>query len=155
MATQLNQNQFKQLPVQGQLDLAPGGASSTLAARVAAGSTLIPGQAVTIVDIAGEIPVVAAVAADTDDIFGLAEYDIKNQSLIEGKIVNLSRGRLNIMYMTASAAIAPYARVMVVVASKKVATATSGKRIIGYALDKASADGDLIRVQIDLPGETA
>lgn len=155
MSTQLNQNQFQQLPIQGQLDLAVGGASSTLAARIQVGNTLIPGQAVKIVDSASEIPLVQALAADTDDIYGFIEYDIKNQSLVEGRIANVSRGRLNIMYMIASEAISPYARVMVVVSSKKVANATSGKRIAGYALDKASADGDLIRVQIDLPGALA
>jgi hypothetical protein len=57
--------------------------------------------------------------------------------------------------MTASAAIVPNAKVAIVVASNKIVTASTGMMIVGRALDKASADGDLIRVIIDLPGALA
>jgi hypothetical protein len=55
---------------------------------------------------------------------------------------------MDVMYMEASAAIARGAPVMPVVTGSKVATATVGKTVIGFAFDKASADGSLIRVYL-------
>lgn len=151
----LTQNQFSQIPVQGQLDL--GRNYETIACQVdtTTGGSLVPGQAVKMYDSAGGVPKVVECAADTDDVFGFLNYDLKNATFGSGDPVEVSQFRGNVMYMTASAAIARNAQVMIVVASKKVATATSGKRIIGRALDKATADGDVIRVEIDLPGALA
>lgn len=151
----ISPNQFSQSPVQGQLDLQFD--PSTISCQIDSTSAgdLPAGQAVKIYDSAGGVPKVVEVAADTDDVFGFINYDIKSQSFSAGDKCEVSMGRGNVMYMTASAAIARWAQVMVVVASDKVATATSGKRVIGRALDKASADGDLIRVWIDLPGALA
>jgi hypothetical protein len=151
----LSQNQFAQTPIQGLLDLRFN--VNSISAEIDAGSAggLVPGQAVKLVDSAGGIPKVVECAADTDDVYGFINYDIKSQSFEAGDRVELSVMRDNVMYMTASAAIARGAKIMIVVAGNKVATATSGKTIAGRAFDKASADGDLIRVTIDLPGTAA
>ncbi len=151
----LNQNQFAQIPVQGMLDLRMN--PNTMSAQVdsSESGTLVPGQAVKMVDSAGGVPKVVACAADEDDVFGFINYDLKDASFVAGDRLELSVLSGNVMFMTASAAIARNAEVMIVVSGSKVATVTSTNRIVGRALDKASADGDLIRVAIMLPGSIA
>lgn len=155
MTASLSQNQFAPVPIQGQMDLRynPGTISAQLDATEV--GTLVPGQAVKIYNSAGGVPKVVACAADSDDVFGFINYDLKQQTFTGGDRVELSAMRDSVMYMTASAAIARNAKVAVVIASKKIVTATTGMTIVGRALDKAAADGDLIRVFIDLPGATA
>lgn len=153
----LNPNQFALAPIQGMLDMRMN--SQTISCQVDATSAggLLPGQAVKMVDSAGGIPKIVECAAASDDVFGFLNYDIKSQAFAVGDKVEVSALRGNVMYMTASAAIARNAMVCIVVASKKVHTAVgaSGEVIVGRALDKAAADGDLIRVIIDLPGVAA
>ncbi len=151
----LSQNQFAMIPIQGQLDLLHN--ANTIAAQidVSTGGGLVPGQAVKVVDNASYLPKVVECAADTDDVYGFINYDIKSATFGSGDRVQISAMRDNVMYMTASEAIAKNGKVMIVVSGSKVATATSGKTIVGRAFDKASADGDLIRVTIDLPGSAA
>jgi hypothetical protein len=148
-------NQFLQSVEKGMLDLSIG-TRSVVSCQVSSTSAgLIPGQAVKLVDIKGGIPDVVEIAADTDDVFGFVAYNLKDQSFSAGMKVEVAFFRAAIMYMEASAAIVPYAKVMAVVTGQKVATATTGKTIIGRALDKAAASGELIRVMIDLPGSAA
>lgn len=148
-------NQFAQGPVKGQLD--PRLNLSTISCEVYASESvaLLPGQAVKMVDSAGGVPKVTTCTVDEDDVFGFVNYSIKDSDFGAGDPVEVSIGVGNIMYMEASAAIARNAKVMIVPSGQKVATATSTNTIIGRALDKAAADGDLIRVAIYLPGITA
>lgn len=152
MATLQVQNQFNQKPVQGQLDLLLNTETVSAEVDVTSAGSLVAGQAVKIVDSLGGVPKVVECAADSDDVFGFINYSIKDRLFNAYSKVELSIFRGNVMYMTASAAIARNAKVMVVIASKKVATRAGGGVCIGRAYDKASADGDLIRVLIDLPG---
>lgn len=148
-------NQFKQSPEQGLLDMQVD--MNTISCQVDASESgsLLPGQAVTVVDSASGVPKVIAAADDADDIFGFINYTQKDKSYEAGDRLEVSFFRGNVMYMTSSAAIARNAEVMVVIASKKVATATTGARVVGRALDKATAADQLIRVLIDLPGGLA
>lgn len=148
----LSMNQKYQTPVKGQLDLRFNGQTVSGVVKSDEAVDLIPGQAVKMVDSASKVPTFTAVTADTDDIYGFVNYNMKNVSFAAGTPVEVSAMRNNVMYMEASAAIARNAKVMVVVTGSKVATATTGKTIAGRAYDKAAADGDLIRVTIDLPG---
>lgn len=150
-----NQNAFKQTTEQGVLDLRFN--SSIVSCEIDSSSAggLVPGQAVKMVDSLGGIPKVVECADDSDDVFGFISYNIKDSSFDAGMRVEVVYHRGGVMYMKASAAIARNGKVMIVVASKKVAPATSGNMIVGRAFDKASADGDLIRVLIDLPGTLA
>jgi hypothetical protein len=151
----LNINSFGLSTVQGKLDEQHN--PSTFPAQIDSSSAgnLVPGQAVKIVDSAGGVPKVVECAANSDDVFGFINYDIKSQAFNAGDRVELSAFRGNVMYMTASAAIARNAKVSIVISGSKVVTASTGLTIVGRALDKASANGDLIRVMIDLPGTTA
>lgn len=146
----LNANQFSQSPVKGMLSLLLN--PNTIAAQVdpAADTALVHAQAVKIVDSSSGVPQVQACTDDADDVFGFVNFVMKQSSFAAGKVLELSQGRGNVMYMEASEAIAKGAQVMIVVSGQKVATATSGKTIVGKALDKADAEGDLIRVEIDL-----
>lgn len=143
----LNQNQFVQSVVKGQVDLRFNG--NTVACRVKSdeATALVPGQKVKIVDSAGGVPEVTAITADTDKVFGVVNYNVKDASFEAGSYVEISMWS-NVVYLEASAAIARGADVMPVVTGNKIATATEGKSVVGMAIDKASADGDLIRVMI-------
>ena len=147
-----NQNQFAQTAEKGQMDLRFNSNIISGKIDVTELATLIPGQAVKLVDNSERVPSVIACALDADDVFGFLLYDIKKSEMVAGDRVEIAAMRDNVMYMEASAAIAKGAEVAIVVASKKVVTAVFGDRIIGRAFDKASGDGVLVRVIIDLPG---
>lgn len=151
----LAQNQLAQIPVRGMLDLMIQPNIIGCQVYASESTALIPGQAVKLVDSADGVPKVTAATAATDDIFGFVPYDQKDQDFPAGAAVDIAFFRGCVMYMTASAAIARGAQVMIVVSGSKVATVSSSQRIIGRALDKAAANNDLIRVLIDLPGATA
>lgn len=146
-----NSNQFAQTVEKGMLDLAPN--AFVLGCIVDSGSaTLVPGQAVKLVNVASKIPVVTAVTVDTDDIFGFVPYDVITNSYAAGANVDIAAFQGNIMYMEAAAAFAPMVKLGIVVSGSTVQTAVSTDRIIGVALDKATNIGDLVRVYINLPG---
>lgn len=151
----LNINQFAQSVVKGALSLQLE--PNTIAAQVYASEAvaLVPGQAVKIVDQLNGVPVVTAATADTDDIYGFVNYNQKNATFAALAPVEISFFRGNVMWMEAASAIAANAQVGIVVSGQLVQTAASTDRIIGRAIDKAAATGDLIRVVIDLPGATA
>lgn len=147
----LNQNQFEQTTVQGQVDLLCG-SSNVIAAEISASetATLVAGEAVKIEDSAGGVPKVLALTADTDATFGFIVRNLKDIDRVAGEMIELAQDG-TVMYMTAGAAIARGASVEVVSATKKVITSAGTNPIVGYALDKSAADGDLIRVSIKAP----
>lgn len=151
----LQLNQFNQIPVQGQLDLHFNPQTISCEVDSSELGSLVPGQAVKMVDSDGGVPKVVAAALNSDDIFGFINYNLKDKTYVAGEAVELSFFKGNVMQMTASAAIARNAKVAVVIADKEVVTASGGMTIVGRALDKATAADQLIRVIIDLPGATA
>lgn len=147
----LTLNQFSQSAIQGMMDLQRSKNTISVQIDSSESGTLVAGQAVTRVNSAGGVPKVIAATTDGDTIFGYIIYDIKNSSFVKGNSCEIATGFDDVMFMTAGGALAPLDYVMPVIASKKVIKATAGKPISGYALDKASADGDLIRVVTSLP----
>lgn len=142
-------NQFEMGKEKGQLDLRFN--ANTFSCR--ADSLLVPGQAVKLVDVAGGIPNVTAIAADTDQVFGFATKSTRKDAIAIGDVIEVS-ATANVMYMEAGAAIAPGDKVMPVVSGSKVIVASGAtKSVIGIALDKAAADTNLIRVYIKSIGE--
>lgn len=141
-------NQFGMTAEKGQLTLAPNW--STLNAQVSENETgtLVHGQAVLIEDADGaQIPVIAATDA-TDAVFGFVTFNTRTGGYVAEENVKIAK-RGDVMRMEASAAIARGANVEIVVAGQKVATQSAGTTV-GVALDKAAADGDLIRVLIEV-----
>ena len=143
-------NQFEMGKEKGQLDLRFNG--NTFSCR--ADTVLVPGQAVKLVDVAGGIPNVTAIEADTDMVFGFVTKSTRRDAIAVGDVIEVSATG-NIMYMEAGAAIACGNSVMPVVTGSKVIIATGAtKSVIGIALDKATADTNLIRVYIKTLGES-
>jgi len=144
----LVQNQFSQSVVKGLVDLRMS--NNTVACRVKSdeATALVAGQAVKLVDSAGGVPEVTAIESDTDAVFGYVNYNLKQSSFEAGEAVEISLEQ-NAIYLEASEAIARGASVMPVVSGNKVATATAGKSVIGWAFDKASGSGSLIRVVLE------
>lgn len=140
-------NQLGQAAFQGLIDLLTAPNTVAVQVDVSQATPLVPGQAVKMVDSVGGVPKVVAVAADTDDVMGFVNYSWKQSAFAAGQAMEISLNH-NVMYMTASGAIARGASVMVVVSGSKVATATTGKTVAGRAYDKAVANGDLIRVWV-------
>jgi len=142
------QNQFIQTPEKGQLTLDPNWSSLNVQVSTNEAATLVPGQAVLIEDAVGkQIPVVKA-ALTTDAIFGFVTFNVRTDEYVALDQVKVAKTN-DIMLMEASAAIARGASLEYVVTGQKVATKATGTTI-GVALDKAAADGDLIRVLITI-----
>jgi hypothetical protein len=143
-----NPNQFVQTPEIGSTDLTLASAN-VISATVSSSqvTTLVPGQAVKLEDSAGGLPKVLSLAADSDNTFGFVCRNVKDVERAAGE--NLEIALVDtVMWMQAGAAIARGASVEVVQASGKVITGAGANPVVGWAYDKAAADGDLIRVYI-------
>lgn len=145
------QNQFEQTPFLGQLDLAYN--YNTVAVMIDNGvsTAFKAGQAVKYTQDVTGVPSVEACTADTDVTAGFINYNIKDQSYSALDRAEMSQ-RGNVMYLIATAAINRGARVMIApLTPGGVVTATTGKPVVGFAIDPAAAPGDLIRVEIMTP----
>ncbi len=145
-----NPNQFEQTSVQGQLDLEYQGSVISAQVDAAQATALVAGQPVKMATTPGGLPKVVALAADTDVSFGFAARNPKDSDYAALERVEIAQFG-SAMWMTAGAAIARGAQVEVVSATNKVITTGGVNPIVGYALDTATADDDLIRVVIQSP----
>lgn len=141
-------NQFKQRSAVGQVDL-QAGIDNIIACVHLAGeaNALVAGQTVVQEDVFSKIPTVSA-ATISEVPFGVVVRNIKDHEYAADEVLEVARFGVT-MYMEASAAIAAGADVQYDPTTGKVATKTSTNGIVGQALDKAGADGDLIRVTIN------
>ena len=114
-------------------------------------TALVAGQAVKVKDVTNDLVTVTAATDDADDILGFVLYSVKTDTHAADANVKVAiRG--TVMNMEASAAIAAGANVEIVVTGQKILTVTNtGSRIIGKALNKAAADGDIIPVLVNTP----
>lgn len=144
----LQPNQFRQATTKGQPDL-QAGVDNILACIVGSGQStpLVAGQTVIQSDVVSHIPTVTA-ALISSVPFGVVIRNMKDQDFPANARVEVARQGA-IVYMEASAAIAAGADVQYDPATHKIATKTSTNGIVGQALDKATANGDLIRVTIN------
>lgn len=148
----LNQNQFSQVPVLGQLDLAFN--TNTISSQMDSASTsAVAGQSVKLVDSAGGVPKVIPVASDSDIVFGFIAYNLKDSAYVANDACEVAMLN-NVMYLLSTEAIGRGAKVKGVVATVggvAVAVAASGSPIVGWAFDKATASGQLIRIFLGCP----
>lgn len=149
-----NLNQFGQLPVLGQLDLqSRGGTILTGQISSAQVTSLVPGQACKIEDSAGGVPKLLS-CADTDQADGFIVFTLKDQNF-----PTLARAEFalfgSVMYMNSNAAIARNGRVEAKNADQTVGPAGGVNPVIGWALDKATASGQLIRIFITTEAQGA
>lgn len=142
-----NLNQFGQTPVQGQLDLqSRGGSVFTGQVSSAQVTALIPGQAVKIEDSAGGVQKLLS-CADTDQADGFVIFTLKDQNFPTLKYAEFALFG-SVMYMTSNAAIARNGRVEVRNSDQTVGPAGGINPVVGWAMDKATATGQLIRIFI-------
>jgi hypothetical protein len=110
-------------------------------------ATLVVGDCVKLVDIAGPVLQVTKITADTDEVFGMVQYEsAKANSYAAGAMVTIAAD-YSIITCEASAAVTVGADLMPVISGQKVAVATAGKKIIGKCLQKGTT-ADLVKVKL-------
>jgi len=145
----VNQNQFQQAPIKGQLDLTRNNNVMTMQIDPASGEAeLIPGEAVKLVDVDGSVPVVDK-AGDSDVVFGYVVYTTKQNTREPGDVIEVAFFG-SVQWLEAAAAIARGAEVELISASNKVQTSSTSTKI-GFAIDKATGDLDLVRILLQTP----
>jgi len=142
-------NKFKQGNAKGLLADVNNFNDISVRIDTASTDTLRGGTAVKLVDKAGN-EIFVDKAASTDSILGFVVYNSKKNEFVAGTRCNVVFDN-SIMFMEAGAAIVLGAELEIVATGDKVITAVGVNAKIGYALDKSSADGDLIRVLIKTP----
>ncbi len=151
----LSQNQFAQTSYIGVVDLRFAYATVSVQIDTTQATPVFPGSPMMMVDSAGGVPKVVACAADTDDCIGFLNFDIKSTQYVAGDRAEMSMAG-NCMFLYATAAVARGAQVRLDVAGNGVAPllGSGDANIVGWAYDKASSPGDLIRVFLKTPSFT-
>lgn len=145
-----NINQFGQTPEVGDLDYGIPGHVISCAVGPSVTPALLPGQAVKLIDAGGKIIQVTPITANTDKTFGVLVRNLKDATYPANAPVEVAMAG-SVMFLTAGAAIARGSYLEVVAASGKVITNAGTNPVFGFALDKATADGDIIRVYLRTP----
>lgn len=149
----LSQNQFAQSPFLGMIDLRYDGDTVSVLIDTAQASALYAGSAVKIVDSVDGVPKVIGCAANSDEVLGFINFDIKTVQFLAGAPAEISLSG-NVMYLYATAAIARGAKVILDLSTNggvAPVVGSGGADIVGWAYDKATAAGQLIRVFIKTP----
>lgn len=156
----LNPNQFAQFPFLGAVDLNFN--YDTVAVQIAATQMtgLYAGAAVKISpqSVANSVPQVIGCAADSDNVLGFINFDIKSiqfggSTFNASQFAQVSTGG-NVIYLYATGAITQGTQVTLDLTSQggvAQATGSSGNTIVGWAYDGAAAAGALIRVKLITP----
>lgn len=148
-----NINSFAQTPELGMLDQRFNFNTISCLVDTTESGSLVAGQAVKVVDSADGVPKVVAVEADTDEVFGFVNYDIKSKEYIAGDALEISQAG-NVIYLLSTAAISRGAQVGLdesTVGGVQPLSSSSGANIVGWAMDKAAGSGELIRVKVSCP----
>lgn len=151
--TQLSQNQFQLTTILGKVDLQYDVNTVSVQIDVSQVAALYAGSAVKMVDSATGVPKVIGCAANSDEVLGFINYDVKNVAYLPGNMAEISLSG-NVMYLYATAAIARGAQVTLDLTSPGAVgplVSSSGADIVGWAYDKAPAAGALIRVFLKTP----
>lgn len=149
----LSQNSFAQSAIVGVVDLRFPYNSVSVMIDSSQATAMFAGQAVKMVDSGDGVPKVIACAANSDECLGFINFDVRSVSFAAGQPAEISMSG-NVMYLAATGAIARGAQVSMdisVTGGVRSAAGNTGDDIVGWAYDKASASGDLIRVFIKTP----
>lgn len=147
----LDPNQFQLQTFLGVADMRENTDTVSVEIDVSQSGSLYAGMAVKMVDSADGVPKVIGCAANADNVFGFLNYDIKSKVYVAGSKAECSISG-NFIYLYATGAIARMARVSLDLSTNGgVASITTGANVVGYAYDKASAAGQLIRVKLITP----
>jgi len=151
-----SQNTLVQTPVVGQVDQNYN--YNTMAVQIDSTETgtLVAGQTVKMYDRAGGVPKVVACDANSDEVLGFINFNVKDAAYVAGDRAEISLEG-NVMYLISVGAIARQAQVelnLTYVGGVRTKTGSSGARLVGWAMDKAAGDGSLIRVRVQTPSFT-
>lgn len=149
----LSQNQFQLSPIVGMIDLRFPYNSVSVMIDTSQATALYPGAAVKMVDSADGVPKVVGCSANSDEVLGFINYDIKTVAFTAGMPAEISMAG-NVMYLYATGAISRGVQVSLDITTMggvRSASGHTGDDIVGWAYDKASAAGALIRVFIKTP----
>ncbi len=152
----LNPNQFQQTQFLGTIDLRFNYDTVSAQIDTSQATALYAGAAVKLVASAGSknaTPKVVGCAADSDEVFGFINFDMKTPSYNAGDLCELSQAG-NVMYLFSTGAITQGAQVqldLTTMGGVAAKTASSGANIVGFAYDGAAAGGQLIRVKLSVP----
>lgn len=151
-APSLNPNQFALQSYLGTIDLRFDYDTISAQIDISQSGPLYAGSAVKIVDSTDGAPKVIGIAANTDEVFGYINFDIKTIQYVAGSLCEISQAG-NVIYLYATGAIPRGHQVQLDFANNGVAASvgSSGSNIVGYAFDKATAQGQLIRVKLSCP----
>lgn len=155
-AQTLSQNQFALQSIAGMVDELYNYNTVPVMIDVSQASPMYAGQAVKIVDSAGGVPKVVACTANTDQVLGFLNFDVKTVQFLAGMPAEISMAG-NVMYLYATAAVARGVQVSLDIYGAAnaslggVKVGSTGDCIVGWAFDKAVNPGDLIRVFIKTP----
>ncbi len=152
----LSPNQFAQTSYVGMIDMRFD--YNTVSVQIAStqATALYAGAAVKMVDSADGVPKVVGCAAESDEVLGFINFDIKTVSYVAGVGAEISMAG-NVLYLYATEAIARGVQVTLDLATNggvRAAAGNTGDTIVGWAYDKATAAGQLIRVFVQTPSFT-
>lgn len=153
----LEQNSFAQSIIAGTVDLRFPSKTLPVVVHSSQATAMRPGQAVKFYDSTDGVPAVVACAANADDCAGFLNFDGKSQSYAAGQAVEMSAGG-NCVYLHATAAVSRGVRVCLDLAApasvRAYADASSGDAVVGWAYDKATVHGQIMRVMLETPAFT-
>jgi hypothetical protein len=152
----LNINAFAQSPLLGVIDMRFPYNTISVMIDTSQATGLYFGAAVKMVDSADGIPKVVGCAANSDEVLGFINFDIKTIKFTAGMTCEISMSG-NVIYLYATGAIARGVQVSLDLTTNggvRSAAGNTGDKIVGWALDKAAAAGALIRVYLKTPSFT-
>lgn len=152
-APELSQNQFSMTSYLGVVDQLYAYNTSAVDVDASQATTLYTGAAVKMADVAGGAPKVVGCSANSDNVLGFINYDIKSRAYVAGDRAQISKSG-NVIYLYATGAISRGVQVSLDLTTNggvRAAATHTGDRIVGWSYDKAAAAGDLIRVFLQTP----
>lgn len=149
----LSPNQFAQVPLVGMIDMRFPYNTVSVQIDASQATPLYAGAAVKIVDSADGVPKVVGCAANSDEVMGFINFDIKTVQFVAGSMAEISMAG-NVMYLMATGAISRGVQVsldLTTMGGVRAASGHTGDDIVGWAYDKAAAAGTPIRVFLKTP----
>lgn len=148
-----NPNQFAQTTQLGMIDMRFDYDTVAVQIDVSQATALYAGAAVKFVDSVDGVPKVVGCAANSDEVYGFINFDIKSVSYVAGSNAEISMAG-NYIYLYATGAISRGKQVQLDLSTNggvAQIVGSSGADIVGWAFDKAVAAGTLIRVKLTVP----
>jgi hypothetical protein len=146
-------NQVTQSPVAGMPDQKYSYNTKAALIDVSEVNQSIAGSAVKIVSTSKGVMKVVKCTADTDQVLGFIVYDVKSQFFTIGDRCEIAQGG-DVLYLISVGAISAGQQVQLDLTYEggvKAISGGSGANLVGWAMDSASGDGQLIRINIAAP----